>query len=113
MLALIAFVELDVTLTAIAVGISLGRRPVAATLAVTALLAGATVAVVGLAWNVWMVAPACVGELDPVGCIGRQLAADIGMLAFEILLAQWFWMLAVALAARFFAATTRTRPTAS
>ena len=111
MLALIAFVELDVTLTAIAVGISLRRRPVAATLAVTALSAGATVAGVGLAWSVWMVAPACVAQLDPVGCIGRQLPAGIGVLAFEIVLAQWLWMLAVALAARFFAGTTRMRPT--
>ncbi|HKC19383.1 MAG TPA: hypothetical protein VKE27_07085 [Candidatus Dormibacteraeota bacterium] len=100
MLALLAFVELDVTLTAIAIGLSLRDRPRPATFGVTALAAIATGLALVLAWLVWLVAPACVADPNVLTCTAGR--AGFGALAYlaEVTALEWAWMLGVALLAR-------------
>lgn len=101
MIALIAFVELEVTFSAIAMGVSLRSRPMAALFGATALAATAAAAGVGLAWVVWFAAPWCLADPSFLACTAGQVG--FGGLAFvaEIAALQWAWMLGVALVARF------------
>lgn len=103
MVALIAFVELEVTFSAIALGISLRSRLRAATYGATALAAAATAAALGVVWMVWFVAPWCVADPSLLACTAGQVG--FGGLAFvaEIAALQWAWMLGVALVARYVA----------
>ena len=107
MVALIAFVELEATFSAIAMGVSLRSRSRAATYGATALAAVATAAGLGVAWAVWFVAPWCIADPSLVACTAGQVG--FGGLAFvtEIAALEWAWMLGVALVARFAAERSR------
>jgi hypothetical protein len=108
-LALIAFVELDVTLTAIAIGVSLRGRPRAVTFAVTALGAVATGLALMSAWLVWLVAPNCIGDPDLLTCTAGRLGAGAVASLAEVALLEWAWMLGVALTVRAIPATAGVR----
>ena len=103
MLALVAFVELEVTMTAIAIGTSLRGRSRTATLAATGLAATATALGLVLAWLVWFVAPACVGDPSFMACTSDRAGASPFVYVAEIAALEWAWMLGVALIARFVA----------
>lgn len=103
MLALLAFVELEVTLTAAAIGYSLRARSRAYTFGATALGAALTALGLVFAWIVWFVAPACVGDPDLVGCTTDRVGVDGLIYVVEIALLEWAWMLGVSLVARFVA----------
>lgn len=103
LIPLVLLVEADLTLTAIALGVSLRRRRRGVTFAASALMASGIALAMVLIWLLWLVAPACLGDLNPGGCIGGRVAGAGLEYASEIALAQWFWMLGVALCARFVA----------
>lgn len=101
MLALIAFVELDLTLTAIAIGVSLGARRPSATVAATGLVTAVAMLGGALAWTVWMVAPACIADPNLVACTaGRAGGGQAALFVGEIGLLEWAWTVGVALVAR-------------
>jgi hypothetical protein len=103
LIPLLVLVEADVTLTAIALGVSLGRWPRAVTFAASALVSTGIAAAVVLIWVLWLVAPSCLGGSNPGACIGGRVAGPGLVYASEIAFMQWFWMLGVALCARFVA----------
>ena len=95
-LALVAC-EVDLTLTAGAIGIGLRRSSLAATVAATGLISSVFAAAIFLVWILWFVAPACVAGGT---CPGQsELSRPYAYLAAGAV-AQWGWMLAVALATR-------------
>ena len=95
-LALVAC-EVDLTLTAGAIGIGLGRSSLAATVVATGLISSLCAALIFLVWILWFVAPACVAGGT---CPGQsELSRPYAYLAAGAV-AQWGWMLAVALATR-------------
>lgn len=107
MVALIAFGALEVTFSAIAMGVSLRARSRAATFGGTALAATATATGVGLVWVVWFAAPWCVADPNFLACTAGQVG--FGGLAFVVQTSAllWAWMLGVALVARFAAERSR------
>ena len=106
-LALIAFVELEAALTAIASGVSLRTRHRAATFVAMGLGAGAIALGLGMVWMVWFVAPWCVADPNVIACAAGR-AGSGGLLYFaEIATLEWAWMLGVALIARFVAERDR------
>jgi hypothetical protein len=100
MLALLAFVELEVTLTALAIGYSLRARPRAYTVGATALAAALTALGLVFAWVVWFVAPACVSDPNLIGCTSDRVGVDGVVYVVEIALLEWAWMIGVSLFAR-------------
>ncbi|HET9780838.1 MAG TPA: hypothetical protein VFR33_03580 [Candidatus Dormibacteraeota bacterium] len=98
-----AFLELEVTLTAIVIGVSLRARPRTATFGATAFGAGATAVGLVFAWLVWFVAPGCLTHADLIGCTAGQVGVQGFVYVFEMALLQWAWMLGVSLIARFVA----------
>lgn len=103
MIPLIAFVQLEVTLTAIAIGVSFRGRNRAATFALTAATAAATGLGVVFAWIVWFVAPWCLSDQNLIGCTTDGVGVQGFVYACEIALVEWAWMLGVSLIARFVA----------
>ena len=103
MLALIAFIELEVTLTAIASGVSLRARSRVATFAATGLAACATALGLVSVWMLWFVAPWCVADQNLIGCVAGRAGRSEFVYVAEITALQWTWMLGVALVARFVA----------
>lgn len=101
MLALIALVQLDVTLTAIAIGVSFRARTRAATFGATAVSAAATGLAALLAWMAWFVAPACLVDPNVVACTAGRVGVNGFVYVSEIALLEWAWMLGVSLIARF------------
>lgn len=101
MIPLIAFVQLEVTLTAIAIGVSFRARRRAATLGLTAAGAAATGLGLVFAWIVWFVAPWCLGDTNLFVCTAGQAGANSLLYALEIAVLEWTWMLGLALVARF------------
>jgi hypothetical protein len=103
MVALIAFLELEVTLSAIAIGVSFRRRSRVTTFALTALAASVTALGLVLAWIVWFVAPACIADANLIGCTAGRAGAQGLIYAPELALLEWAWMLGVSLIARYVA----------
>lgn len=101
MVVLMAFVELEVTFSAIAMGVALRTRSRAATYGATALAAAATAAGLGVAWTVWFVAPWCIADPNLLACTAGQVGFGGLVFVMEIAALQWAWMLGVALLARF------------
>ena len=100
MLALLAFVELEITLSAIAIGVSLRARSRAVTFAATAFAAAATAVGLVFAWIVWFVAPACLGDPNLIGCTTDRVGVQGFVYVVEIALLEWVWMVGVSLMAR-------------
>src|SRR5579859_3558674 len=100
MLALLAFVELEVTLTAAAIGYSLRARSPAYTFGATALGAALTAPGLVFAWIVWFVAPACIGDPNLVGCTTDRVGVEPVVYVVEIAVLEWAWMVGVSLTAR-------------
>ena len=103
MMPLVAFVVLELTLSAIAIGVSFRARPRAATFAATAFGATATAGGLVLAWLVWVVAPGCLGDPNLIGCTTAHVGVQAFVYVLEIALLEWAWMLGVSLIARFVA----------
>lgn len=84
----------EVELTIVAVGLGLNLRPTWAVAATAAIAGGFALAVFGL-WAMWFVAPGCIVNSDcevPASSYANLVAGAA---------AQWTWLLAVALGARF------------
>ena len=109
LIPLLLLVEADVTLTAIALGVSLRNRPRGVTFAASALVASGIALAMVLIWVLWLVAPQCLGDLSPGACVGGRVAGAGLVYGTEIALAEWFWMLGVALCARFVAERNLTK----
>lgn len=110
MLALAAFVQLEVTLIAIAIGVSFRARSRAATFGVTAASAAATGFAGVCAWIIWFAAPWCVApDTNLIACTAGLAGMNALAYAPEVAVPEWAWMLGVALLARFVAARTLAR----
>jgi hypothetical protein len=103
LIPLLFLVEADVTLTAIALGVSLRGWRTGVTIAASALVATGIAVAMVLIWVLWLVAPGCLGDPNPGVCVGGRVGGAGLLYASEIALIQWFWMLGVALCARFVA----------
>lgn len=103
LIPLLLLAEIDLTLTAVALGGSLSKRNRAFTVAATALVALAIALSMVLIWVLWSAAPGCLGDANPAACTAARLAGPDLLYVSEITLIQWFWMLGVALVARFVA----------
>ena len=88
--------EADLTLAAAGIGVSLSGRSRTVTVFATAAAALAVTLGVYLLWALWFVGPPCV-----VGGNGCTLPAASFAWAGSVAAAQWLWMRAVALGARF------------
>ena len=89
--------EVDLTLTAGAIGIGLRRSTPAATVVVTGLISLVFAAAIFLVWILWFVAPACVAGGT---CPGQSELSRPYLFLAAGAVVQWGWMLAVALATR-------------
>lgn len=103
MIPLVLFVQLEVTLTAIAIGVSFRARHRAATFGATAASAAATGLALVFVWIVWFVAPWCLADPNLIACTAGQAGTNSLLLVLEIALLEWAWMLCLALGARFVA----------
>jgi hypothetical protein len=87
--------EADLAMGAVAIGLSLRSSRVAITVVLTGALSIAFVVALFVLWAMWFVAPGCIVSSDCAvpGSSYANLAAGAA--------AQWAWMLAIALGARF------------
>ena len=98
LLALLAC-EVDLALTAGAIGLGLRGSHRLLTFGATAAVAGGFAIAIFLVWALWFVAPGCIGEEASLTCVNDHAASRFAYLGLGAL-AQWIWLLGVALAAR-------------
>jgi hypothetical protein len=97
-LALLAC-EADLTLGACAMGLGLRHKRNLVTFVATGVAALGFVAAVFGVWAMWFVAPGCIAEDAAVACINGRAASGLIYLGPGAV-AQWAWMLGIALAAK-------------
>ena len=91
--------EADLTLGACAIGLGLRHKRNLVTLLATGVAALGFAVAVFVIWALWFVAPGCIGEDASLACVGAQAASGLVYLGPGAV-AQWAWMLGIALAAR-------------
>jgi len=91
--------EADLTLAACAIAVGLRHRHTYLTFLATGGVAIGFALAVFLIWTLWFVAPGCLGDDASFTCVGDHAASGFAYLGAGGL-AQWMWILGIALAVR-------------